>query len=77
MVLGQGDPAAICQMLGRCGCDKRPGLAFLLVESPRALGAKSKIPHSDINNVFSEYRSKKHLAGTMLCLRIVMAVDNL
>lgn len=77
IVLGRGDPAAISQMLGRCGRDRRPGLGILMVESTRALGSKSKIPLGDINNCFSEYRRKKDLAETPLCLRIVMAVDNL
>ncbi|KAH9442979.1 hypothetical protein Pst134EB_027329 [Puccinia striiformis f. sp. tritici] len=36
--LGRGDPAAICQMIGRCGRDGRPGLAIMFVEKNRRNG---------------------------------------
>lgn len=77
IVMGRGEPASICQMLGRCGRDGKPGLAFLLVEPSRALGKKSKILILDVNDCSSEYRRTKDLAETVLCLRIVIAVDNL
>lgn len=77
IVLGRGEPASICQMLGRCGRDGKPGLGFVMVEPSRALGKKTKISVSDVNDPFSEYRRTKDLAETVLCLRIVLAVDNL
>jgi superfamily II DNA helicase RecQ len=33
--IGRGDPSAICQMIGRCGRDGRPGLAIFYVEKRR------------------------------------------
>ncbi|KNE88582.1 hypothetical protein PSTG_18008, partial [Puccinia striiformis f. sp. tritici PST-78] len=40
--MGRGDPAAICQMLGRCGRDGRPGVAIMFVEKTR-VGGKNQI----------------------------------
>jgi superfamily II DNA helicase RecQ len=39
--IGRGDPSLICQMVGRCGRDGRPGLALLFVEPNRPKGKNS------------------------------------
>ncbi|EHS62947.1 uncharacterized protein PGTG_22744 [Puccinia graminis f. sp. tritici CRL 75-36-700-3] len=36
--VGQGDPASICQMIGRCGRGGSPGLAILFVEANQRSG---------------------------------------
>ncbi|KAA1129738.1 ATP-dependent DNA helicase sgs1 [Puccinia graminis f. sp. tritici] len=46
--MGRGDPASICQMLGRCGRDGKKGLAIMFVEPHRKNGKNSV---SDFTNV--------------------------
>ncbi|KAA1108541.1 hypothetical protein PGT21_015839 [Puccinia graminis f. sp. tritici] len=46
--MGQGDPASICQMLGRCRRDGKKGLAIMFVEPHRKNGKNSV---SDFTNV--------------------------
>ncbi|KAA1079365.1 ATP-dependent DNA helicase sgs1 [Puccinia graminis f. sp. tritici] len=36
--MGRGDPSSICQMMGRCGRDGKPGLAILFMEPKRRFG---------------------------------------
>jgi superfamily II DNA helicase RecQ len=39
--IGRGNPSLVCQMVGRCEQDGRPGLALLFVESNRPKGKNS------------------------------------
>ncbi|KNE88160.1 hypothetical protein PSTG_18445, partial [Puccinia striiformis f. sp. tritici PST-78] len=66
--VGRSDPSAICQMIGRCGRDGRPGLAIMFVETRR--GGKNSV------NDFVPGARQTHqdrmdaLAVTPVCLRI-------
>ncbi|EFP80654.2 uncharacterized protein PGTG_06610 [Puccinia graminis f. sp. tritici CRL 75-36-700-3] len=73
--LGRGDPASICQMIGRCGRGGSPGLALLFVEKSRR-GGKNKIEEfTDPTNQTDDERMDA-LAITPVCLRICFAIDN-
>ncbi|EFP82781.2 uncharacterized protein PGTG_08977 [Puccinia graminis f. sp. tritici CRL 75-36-700-3] len=73
--MGRGDPSAICQMMGRCGRDGKPGLAVLFVEKTRVNGKNniSQFAHSGIQT--SDDRMDA-LAVTPVCLRVAFAIDN-
>ncbi|POW21733.1 hypothetical protein PSHT_02101 [Puccinia striiformis] len=72
--MGRGDPAAICQMLGRCGRDGRPGVAIMFVEKTR-VGGKNQI-HQILDGVEqSDDDRMDGLAITPVCLRIAFAID--
>ncbi|KAH9460132.1 hypothetical protein Pst134EB_008331 [Puccinia striiformis f. sp. tritici] len=72
--MGRGDPAAICQMLGRCGRDGRPGVAIMFVEKTR-VGGKNQI-HQILDGVEqSDDDWMDGLAITPVCLRIAFAID--
>jgi superfamily II DNA helicase RecQ len=73
--MGRGDPASICQMVGRCGRDGSPGLAVMFVEKTRR-GGKNRLdqfvrdaPQNDLDRMDA-------LAITPLCLRVSFYIDN-
>ncbi|PLW24221.1 hypothetical protein PCASD_10484 [Puccinia coronata f. sp. avenae] len=74
--MGRGDPSAICQMIGRCGRDGKPGLAILFVEKTRTNG-KNATSQFKAGVEQSENDRMDALAVTPVCLRIAFAVDNL
>ncbi|KNE97978.1 hypothetical protein PSTG_08654 [Puccinia striiformis f. sp. tritici PST-78] len=72
--MGRGDPAAICQMLGRCGRYGRPGVAIMFVEKQR-VGGKNHI-HQILDGVEqSDDDRMDGLAITPVCLRIAFSLD--
>ncbi|EFP84707.2 uncharacterized protein PGTG_10866 [Puccinia graminis f. sp. tritici CRL 75-36-700-3] len=74
--IGRGDPSLICQMIGRCGRDGRPGLAILMVETNRPNG-KNSIADFPPNQVQTDEDRMDALAITPVCLRIAFSMDNL
>ncbi|PLW07727.1 hypothetical protein PCANC_25370 [Puccinia coronata f. sp. avenae] len=75
--MGRGEPSAVCQMIGRCGQDGRPGLAVLFVEKTRKNG-KNKLADFDASasDEQNEDDCMDALAITPVCLRIALAIDN-
>ena len=74
--MGRGDPLCINQMIGRCGCNGKTGLAILFVEAKRKFGlntleAIKKAGKEDNNTQMDS------LAITPVCLQIAFSVDNL
>ncbi|WAR60684.1 hypothetical protein PtB15_9B623 [Puccinia triticina] len=74
--IGRGDPSLICQMVGRCGRDGRPGLAILFVEPNRPKGKNSVADFTPGQKQSDEDRMDA-LAVTPVCLRIAFSMDNL
>ncbi|PLW46028.1 hypothetical protein PCASD_03505 [Puccinia coronata f. sp. avenae] len=74
--MGRGDPSAICQMIGRCGRDGKPGLAILFVEKTRTNG-KNSISQFKAGVDQSDDDCMDALAVTPVCLHIAFAADNL
>jgi superfamily II DNA helicase RecQ len=74
--IGRGDPASICQMLGRCSRDGKKGLAMMFVEPHRKNGKNSisDFTHVDFQNDDDRMDA---LAITPVCLRISFSLDNL
>jgi superfamily II DNA helicase RecQ len=72
---GQGDPALLFQMVGRCGQDGKPGLAIIFVEPIQKNG----------KNCFDDFKDDEPteddqmdaLAITPVCLRISFSLDDL
>jgi hypothetical protein len=64
-------------MIGRCGRDGRPGLAFLFVEKNWKNG-KNKLSDfiSSVPGEQEEDDRMDALAITPICLRIALAIDN-
>ncbi|KAA1108887.1 ATP-dependent DNA helicase sgs1 [Puccinia graminis f. sp. tritici] len=73
--IGRGDPANICQMIGRCGRDGRPGLAVMMVEKTRR-GGKNSIEQFTRGAVQTDLDRMDALAITPLCLRVAFSIDN-
>ncbi|KNE92381.1 hypothetical protein PSTG_07414 [Puccinia striiformis f. sp. tritici PST-78] len=75
--IGRADPASICQMIGRCGRDGRPGLAIIIVEKSRR-GGKNSVGDFDPNVLYDGHNDRMDaLAITPVCLRIAFSMDNL
>ncbi|KAI7944613.1 hypothetical protein MJO28_010308 [Puccinia striiformis f. sp. tritici] len=74
--MGRGDPANICQMIGRCGRDGRQGLAIMFVEKTRRKG-KNTVDQFTRGAVQNEHDRMDALAITPLCLRVAFSMDNL
>ncbi|EFP76779.1 uncharacterized protein PGTG_02240 [Puccinia graminis f. sp. tritici CRL 75-36-700-3] len=73
--IGRGDPSCICQMIGRCGRDGRPGLAILFVEPKRRFGLNTLEAISKADKTTDDVQMDS-LSITPVCLRIAFAVDN-
>ena len=74
--MGRGDPASVCQMLGRCGRDGHHGLAIMFVEPNRKNGKNSITDFK--NPEFQDDDDRMDaLAITPVCLRISFSLDNL
>ncbi|OAV92770.1 hypothetical protein PTTG_27534 [Puccinia triticina 1-1 BBBD Race 1] len=74
--MGRRDPSNICQMMGCCGRDGRPGLALLFMEKKQRQG----------KNLIEDFAGLKEqsnddymdtLVVTLICLRIAFSLDNL
>jgi superfamily II DNA helicase RecQ len=74
--VGRGDPAVICQMIGWCGQDGKPGLVVMLVEKNRR-GGKNKISQFCCGTNQTNLDQMDALAITPLCLRVAFLIDNL
>ncbi|KAI7949393.1 hypothetical protein MJO28_008214 [Puccinia striiformis f. sp. tritici] len=74
--MGRGDPASICQMVGRCGRDGKLGLAVLFMEKNRR-GGKNHIDMFRCGAVQTDLDRMDALAITPLCLRVAFLLDNL
>ncbi|KNE93805.1 hypothetical protein PSTG_12809 [Puccinia striiformis f. sp. tritici PST-78] len=74
--IGRGDPSLVCQMVGRCGRDGRPGLAILFVEPNQPKG-KNKPEDFTPGQIQSDEDRMDALAVTPVCLRIAFSMDNL
>ncbi|EFP83352.2 uncharacterized protein PGTG_08538 [Puccinia graminis f. sp. tritici CRL 75-36-700-3] len=73
--MGRGDPASICQMLGRCGRDGKPGLAIMFVEPNRKNGKNCVADFTNVKFQNDDDRMDA-LAITPVCLRIAFSLDN-
>jgi ATP-dependent DNA helicase RecQ len=74
--IGRGDPASVCQMIGRCGRDGRPGLAIMLVEKNLRNG-KNSVDQFAPGALQTDPDRMDALAITPVCLRIAFSLDNL
>ncbi|KAA1098389.1 ATP-dependent DNA helicase sgs1 [Puccinia graminis f. sp. tritici] len=73
--MGRGDPASICQMIGRCGRDGKAGLAVMFVEKTRR-GGKNRIEQFVRGEPQNDLDRMDAMAITPLCLRVAFAMDN-
>ncbi|KAH9469128.1 hypothetical protein Pst134EA_009657 [Puccinia striiformis f. sp. tritici] len=76
IIVGQGDPSCICQMMGRCGCDGKPGLVILFMEKKREFGLNTPEAIAKADKEDDDVRMNS-LAITPICLRIAFSVDDL
>ena len=74
--VGRGDPASICQMIGRCGRDGKPGLAILFVEKTRRKG-KNLVAQFTRGATQTDEDRMDALAITPVCLCVAFSMDNL
>ncbi|OAV95558.1 hypothetical protein PTTG_26595 [Puccinia triticina 1-1 BBBD Race 1] len=74
--VGRGDPASICQMIGRCGRGGSNGLAILFVEQNRRSG-KNTVEEFTKPTEQTDDERMDALAITPVCMRIVFAIDNM
>jgi hypothetical protein len=74
--MGCANPSNICQMMGHCGRDGRPGLAFLFMEKKRRNG-KNKIDDFEGIKEQTDDVCMDALVMTPVCLRIAFSLDNL
>ncbi|EHS64105.1 uncharacterized protein PGTG_20806 [Puccinia graminis f. sp. tritici CRL 75-36-700-3] len=74
--MGRGDPANICQMIGRCGRDGKGGLAILFMESNRKGGKNHPTDFTQATQQSDDDRMDA-LAITPVCLRVALySMDN-
>ncbi|OAV85283.1 hypothetical protein PTTG_30642, partial [Puccinia triticina 1-1 BBBD Race 1] len=73
--VGRGDPASICQMIGRCGRGGTNGLAILFVEPNRRSG-KNSVEEFTTQTQQTDDERMDALAITPVCLQICFAIDN-
>ncbi|KAH9470560.1 hypothetical protein Pst134EA_007807 [Puccinia striiformis f. sp. tritici] len=74
--MGRGDPASICQMIGRCGRDGKQGLAILFMEKTRR-GGKNHVDQFTRGVTQTDVDRMDALAITHLCLRVAFSLDNI
>ncbi|KAA1116312.1 ATP-dependent DNA helicase sgs1 [Puccinia graminis f. sp. tritici] len=74
--MGRGDPANVCQMIGRCGRDGKAGLAVMFVEKTRR-GGKNTVDKFSQGHPQTDLDRMDAMAITPLCLRVAFSVDNL
>ncbi|OAV92051.1 hypothetical protein PTTG_09886 [Puccinia triticina 1-1 BBBD Race 1] len=74
--VGRGDPASICQMIGRCGRGGTNGLAILFVEANRRSG-KNCVEEFVTPAKQTDDERMDALAITPVCLQICFAIDNM
>ncbi|KAA1108559.1 hypothetical protein PGT21_017097 [Puccinia graminis f. sp. tritici] len=74
--MGRADPSNICQMIGCCGRDGRPGLAILFMEKKRKNGKNCVDNFLNVKEQNNDNRMDA-LAITPVCLRIAFSLDNL
>ncbi|KNE89797.1 hypothetical protein PSTG_16756 [Puccinia striiformis f. sp. tritici PST-78] len=74
--VGRGDPANICQMIGRCGRDGRQGLAIMFVEKNRR-GGKNAVNQFKRGAFQNNLDRMDAMAITPLCIRVAYSLDNL
>jgi superfamily II DNA helicase RecQ len=74
--MGRGDPSSICQMMGCCGRDGKPGIAVLFMEPKRWFGINNTNAVTKPNKQLDDTRMDC-LAITPMCLRIAFSMDNL
>jgi superfamily II DNA helicase RecQ len=73
--MGRGDPAAIGQMVGRCGRDGNIGLGLLFMEPTRKNGRNLATDFGQGLEQDNDARMDA-LAVTKVCLRIALNIDN-
>ncbi|EFP79530.2 uncharacterized protein PGTG_05851 [Puccinia graminis f. sp. tritici CRL 75-36-700-3] len=73
--MGRGDPAAIGQMVGRCGRDGNVGLGLLFMEPTRKNG-RNAFSDFDVGMDQNDDARMDALAVTTVCLRISLNLDN-
>ncbi|KAA1110508.1 ATP-dependent DNA helicase sgs1 [Puccinia graminis f. sp. tritici] len=73
--MGRGDPASICQMIGRCGRDGKPGLAVMFVEKSRR-GGKNRLDQFTRGAAQNDLDRMDAMAITPVCLRVAFSLDN-
>ncbi|KAA1069137.1 ATP-dependent DNA helicase sgs1 [Puccinia graminis f. sp. tritici] len=74
--MGRGNPANVCQMIGRCGRDGKAGLAVMFVEKTRR-GGKNTVDRFVRGQPQTDLDRMDAMAITPLCLRVAFSVDNL
>ncbi|PLW26394.1 hypothetical protein PCANC_27792 [Puccinia coronata f. sp. avenae] len=72
----RGDPSCICQMMGLCGRNSKPGLAVLFMEPKRRFGINKIEAVTKADKQMDDTRMDC-LAITPMCLRIAFSMDNL
>ncbi|EFP90574.2 uncharacterized protein PGTG_16600 [Puccinia graminis f. sp. tritici CRL 75-36-700-3] len=73
--MGRGDPASICQMIGRCGRDSKSGLAIMFVEKNRRRG-KNRLDQFVRDADQNDLDRMDAMAITPMCLCVAFAMDN-
>jgi superfamily II DNA helicase RecQ len=73
--VGRGDPASICQMIGRCGRGGSNGLAILFVEKNCRSG-KNTVKEFTNPTCQTDDKRMDALAVTPVCFRICFSIDN-
>ncbi|KAA1125442.1 hypothetical protein PGTUg99_012425 [Puccinia graminis f. sp. tritici] len=73
--MGRGDPAAIVQMVGRCGRDGNVGLGLLFMEPTRKNG-RNDVSEFGPGRTQDDDGRMDALAVTKCCLRIALTLDN-
>ncbi|EFP92570.1 uncharacterized protein PGTG_18702 [Puccinia graminis f. sp. tritici CRL 75-36-700-3] len=73
--MGRGDPASICQMIGCCGRDGKPGLVVMFVEKNRR-GGKNRLDQFTRGAAQNDLDRMDALAITPVCLRVAFSLDN-
>ncbi|KAI7934380.1 hypothetical protein MJO28_017097 [Puccinia striiformis f. sp. tritici] len=76
IIVGRGDPSCICQMMGCCSRNGKPGLVILFMEKKRKFGLNTPEAIAKADKEDDDVRMDS-LAIIPICLRITFSVDNL